>query len=152
MNECRLTNEPTSPENIYVPGGRSAADGFTLVEVLVALSIVAIALVTLLHLQLVSIRMTDRAAQMSRAALLADSKMAETVARGHPGIGSESGTVEDAGGGVVLHWQTSVSEMRLGELEDAGVTGLRSVYVKVTWNEGERQEQVHMATYVADMR
>ncbi len=129
-----------------------AADAFTLVEVLVALSIMAIALVTLLHLQLVSIHMTGRAERMSRAALLADAKLAEILARGFPDIGSRGGAIEDAGSDITLHWQTTVSEQRLDELEQAGVAGLRNVCVEVTWGEGQRQERVHMATYVANTR
>ena len=131
------------------PLGRTT-NAFTLVEVLVALSILAIALVGLLRLQLVSIRMTDRAAWMSRAALLVNAKMAETLAGGYPEIGSEGGTFQDVDSEAVLHWQTTVSEPRLGELEEAGVTGLRRVYVEVTWRDEPRQARVHATTYVAD--
>lgn len=151
-DEYRMTNVPTSTRKICVPGYRSMANAFTLIEVLIALSIMAIALVTLLHLQLVSIRMTDRAERLSRAMLLAETQMAETLARGYPDVGSESGIAADAGRDVLLHWQRTVSDLQLGELEDAGLTGLRSVYVEVTWNSGQRQERVHMATYAADKR
>ena len=119
---------------------------FTLIEVMVALSILAIASVVLLNLQLVSIRMTDRADRMSRAATLAEAKLAEVLATGHTDIGSERGTVQDESGEAVLHWRTTVSERRMEELDHPGLAGLRDVCVEVTWNEGNRQARVDMAT------
>jgi general secretion pathway protein I len=123
-----------------------ATIAFTLIEVMVALSILAIALVVLLNLQLASIRMTDRAERMSRAARIAYAKMAETLAGGAVEIGTTSGVIEAAEGEPVLHWRAIVTERQIADLEPPGLTGLRDVYVEVTWNEGAHQERVHAAT------
>ena len=125
---------------------------FTLVEVFVALSIMAIALVVLLRLQIVSITMLDRAERLSRAMLLANAKMAEVLSTRYPEIGTRGGSIEEEDSDIILHWQTTVSDVRLKELEDAAVSGLRSVYVRVTWDEGRQQKLVQMVTYVGDKR
>jgi len=123
-----------------------AITAFTLIEVMVALSILAIALVVLLNLQLVSIRMTDRATRMARAARIADAKLSEIVTGGDLEIGSTGGVVETADGQADVHWRAIITERQIADLEPPGLTGLRDVYVEVTWNEGARQERVHAAT------
>ena len=56
--------------------------GFTLVEVIVALVIVSISLLGLIRLHLISISMADSAEMTSQAVLLAEEKIAETLALG----------------------------------------------------------------------
>ena len=68
--------------------------GFTFLEVLAALAIVAIALVALLHLHLISIRTTERNDIHTRAGFLAQQKIAELTAKEYPLIGTESGTFD----------------------------------------------------------
>ena len=67
------------------------ARAFTFVEVIVALAIASISLLTLLKLNLLSIRLVDRAQITTQAVLLADEKIAETLAVGYPDEGRESG-------------------------------------------------------------
>ena len=129
-----------------------ATSAFTLVEVFIALSIVAIALVALLHLQVVSIRLFDRADRLTRATLLVNSKMAEVLSVGYPELGTESGTFEEEDDADAFNWQTTVSEVQLEQFEDAGVTGLRSVYVQVSWEDGRQSRQVEMTTLVTRRR
>ena len=68
--------------------------GFTLVEVIVALVIVSISLLGLIRLHLISISMADAAEMTSQAVLLAEEKIAETLALGYPKEGTASGVVE----------------------------------------------------------
>src|SRR5574341_1086023 len=56
--------------------GQSSAAGFTLLEVLVAVAVVAIALVTFMGLHLHSLENTIRAQDLTTAVLLAQAKMA----------------------------------------------------------------------------
>ena len=130
--------------NIFVLGA------FTLIEVIIALAILAIALVVLIRLQVISISMTDHAAQLSRASFLATAKMAEVLAAGYPELGSKSGSVEGEGGGAGFHWQTTVRDERTQMLEEADVTGLCGVYVLVNWGEGRQKRRIQMVTLVAD--
>ena len=122
---------------------------FTLLEVLVALLITAIALIVLLRLQIVSITMSDHAYWLSQATLLADAKMAEVIAAEYSEIRSGSGSVGEETGNITLHWETTITDVSLKQLEDIGQIGLRNVCVQVIWNEGHRQNRVQLATYIA---
>ncbi|KPL25662.1 MAG: hypothetical protein AMJ75_00095 [Phycisphaerae bacterium SM1_79] len=122
---------------------------FTLVEMLIALSITVISLVPLLHLLVVSILMVDSAGCLSQATLIASSKLAEVIGEGYPEIGTDSGSIANEGSDVVFDWQVSVDDARAKELEDMGLSGLRRVNVVVTWNDGQGRKQVSLSTYVS---
>lgn len=121
---------------------------FTFVEVIVALAIASIALLSLLKLNLLSIRCVDKAQITTQAVLLANEKIAETLAAGYPDRGSKSGIVEK--NGLTLNWRTEVVDMQLPELDEKQVTGLRKVVVDVNWRRGSTGRQVQMSTCVAD--
>ena len=124
------------------------ARAFTFVEVIVALAIASIALLSLLRLHLLSIRCVDKAQITTQAVLLANEKIAETLALGYPDQGLKSGTVEK--NGLTLNWRTEVVDMLLPQLEQTRVTGLRKVMVNVNWSRGAAGRQLQMSTCVAD--
>ena len=68
--------------------------GYTLIEVMVALAIVAIALVGLLGLQHQTLQSVVRANEMSKAALLAQSLMTQAESGPFPPLGTTSGNFE----------------------------------------------------------
>ena len=123
---------------------------FTLVEVVAALAVVSIALLSLLRLHLLSIRMADRAEATTQAIHLAQEKIAEMLARGYPEPGAISGTVEK--NNLCLDWQTQVADLRLPSLSRSCLAGLRTIRVDVTWNRGSDQNHLELSTYVADRR
>lgn len=127
---------------------RRRPGAFTFVEVIVALAIASIALLTLLKLHLLSIRLVDRAQITTQAVLLANEKIAETLAGGYPDEGRTSGTVEK--NGLTLKWQAQVADQQLPQLGQAHVTGLRKVVVDVNWKRGASGKGLQMSTYVAD--
>lgn len=117
--------------------------GFTLIEVLIAVAVLGTALVVLLHCQLVSIRLADRAAQLTRATLLAEAMMAERLAQGYPEAGTEQGADED--GAVPMSWTVQVAPAEL----DVPGGELRSVQVEVAWQDGRGTRRVTLNTLVA---
>jgi type II secretion system protein I len=123
---------------------------FTFVEVVVALSIVSISLLTLLRLHIISISMVDKAQITTQAVLLANEKIAETVAAGYPKEGTNSGTTEQ--NGLTLNWQTEVKDLRLPQLDKEQITGLRKILVDITWKQGRSRKQLQTSTYVADRK
>lgn len=127
---------------------RRRPGAFTFVEVIVALAIASIALLTLLKLHLLSIRLVDRAQITTQAVLLANEKIAETLAGGYPDEGRTSGTVEK--NGLTLKWQAQVADQQLAQLGQSHVTGLRKVVVDVNWKRGASGKGLQMSTYVAD--
>ena len=127
----------------------SGRDGFTLVEVLVALAILAIALVTLIRLLLVSVSMTDHARDVSRATLLAQARMDEALSSRNLEPDSPSGRVEGEAGEPTLQWETTVTDKSIAALESVGVQNLREVKVRVSWGKGDGERSIEMATLVA---
>lgn len=123
------------------------ANGFTFVEALIALAVVSIALLALLRLQLLTIRIADRARVTSQAVFLAEGKIAETLALGYPKPGNNSGTVAD--NGVALDWQVEVTDLRLPQLSAAAGAGLRKILVDVSWKQRLGRNHLQMTTYVA---
>jgi prepilin-type N-terminal cleavage/methylation domain-containing protein len=121
---------------------------FTLVEVLLALSIVVIGLVPLLHLLVKSISIMDSAQCLSQATLIGSAKLAEAVSTGCTEIGTDNGHVENEGNDLVFEWKVSVADEPSRELEEMNLSGLRRVNVTVMWNEGTRQRQITLSTYV----
>jgi general secretion pathway protein I len=120
--------------------------GFTLLEVMVALALVAIALVPLLRLHLLSLDATMRAQGLTTAVLLAQELM--TGMPPFPEPGEEQGGFEDpslAG----FRWQTAVTESEVILGESVQVVKLRHIEVTVVWIEGQREQFYTLETYVA---
>jgi general secretion pathway protein I len=70
------------------------AAGFTLIEVMVALAVVAIALMALLSLQHQTLQSVVRASDMTKAALLAQELMTQAETGPFPALGTTAGNFE----------------------------------------------------------
>lgn len=119
--------------------------GFTLLEVLVAVAIVALALVTFMGLHLRSLDATIRAQDLTTAVLLAQGKIA---AMGEfPETGEERGKFE----GPDLErfqWATAVTEHTLDALADGGQTvTVRRLEVTVSWADGQQLRYYTLEAY-----
>jgi len=134
--------------NRHAAAQKTRRGAFTFIEVIVALAIVSISLLALLRLHIISIRMADTAEITSQAVFLANEKIAETLAAGYPKEGTNCGTVEK--NALCLHWKTGVADLRLPQLDEAGITGLRKISVAVNWKQGAGSKHLQMSTYVAD--
>jgi type II secretion system protein I len=137
-------------ENKHATMGRMCKSAFTFIEVLIALVIVSISLLSLIRLHLISINMTEAAEIKSQAVLLANEKIAETLALGYPEEGTKSGTVEMNALG--LHWQTEVTDIKPHQLNELDIVGLRRILVDISWEQGIRLKHIQMSTYVADRK
>jgi len=122
---------------------------FTLIEVLLALAVLAIGGVTLLELQLSSMRAADRAARQSQAMLLAEQKMAEALAPASIAPGANQGVTDEDTPGGPLDWSVTVADLSSTDILGASTTGLCSVTVDVTWPEGDLERKVQLVNYVA---
>lgn len=123
---------------------------FTFIEVLIALVIVSISLLALIRMHLTSINMTEAAQIKSQAVLLANEKIAETLALGYPEEGTKSGTKEM--NALDLHWQTEVTDITPYKLNEFDIEGLRRILVDVSWKQGIRYKHIQMSTFVADRK
>ena len=137
-------------ENKRATMGSTRKSAFTFIEVLIALVIVSISLLALIRLHLISIRMIETAEITSQAVLLANEKIAETLALGYPEEGTNSGTVQKNALG--LHWRTEVTDIEPYHLGELDIAGLRRILVDISWEQGIRWKHLQMSTYVADRK
>jgi general secretion pathway protein I len=120
------------------------APGFTLLEVLVAVAIVAIALVTFMGLHLRSLDATIRAQDLTTAVLLAQAKMA-TMGE-FPDPGEEQGKFE----GPELarfQWSTAVTEHTLDAVDGGQSVNVRRLEVTVFWADGQQTRHYTLEAY-----
>lgn len=105
-----------------------SAAGFTLLEVMVALAVVAFALVGLLGLQARNVKMIVRGQNLTRATLLARELISqiqvEVDTKGLQGLGDSAGVFEGYPG---YRWERQVMT--------TGLDDLREVTVRVIWDE-----------------
>lgn len=109
---------------------------FTLVEVLVALSIAAIGMLGLIQLQLSSMAAADKAEQKTQATLLAQSLIAESMAQGIAEEHQESGT--DTRFTPPLHWMITISQERDLAPRLHAAAPLYRIEAQVTWEHSQQ--------------
>ena len=112
--------------------------GFTLVEVMVALAILAITLVVIFSQQATSIKVGNEARIITKATFVAQERMAGLITQKRLPIGEEEGEVAEAI--PPLKWKHIVDE---SETE-----GMKKITVLVLWKEGGRERDVRLVTYV----
>jgi len=120
------------------------AAGFTLLEVLVAVAIVAIVLVTFMGLHLRSLDATICAQDLTTAVLLAQAQMA-TMGE-FPDTGEEQGKFE----GPELErfqWSTAVTEHTLDALQGGKRVTVRRIEVTVYWVDGQQTRHYTLEAY-----
>ena len=123
---------------------QTAAAGFTLLEVLVAVAIVAIALVAFMGLHLSSLDATIRAQDLTTAVLLAQGKMATM------GESPETGEAQGKFEGPELErfqWSTAVTEHTLDALAGGKPVTVRRLEVTVYWADGQQTRHYTLEAY-----
>ncbi len=128
------------------------AAGFTLLEVMVAVAVIAIALIPLLRLHLLSLDATIYAQDLTIAVGLAQAKMSETPSKPEPG--DTQGTF-DAAIYDRFRWQLSVGEKEevpipnLDASDDVEVPTfeIQRIEVTVIWMDGAREQLYTLESY-----
>jgi general secretion pathway protein I len=113
--------------------------GFTLLEVVVALAILAITLVVIFSQQATSISVGNEARTITKATFVAQERMASLITQKRLSIGEEEGEVQDAI--PPLKWKQMV--------EESETEGMKKITVSVLWREGDHERDVRLVTYVA---
>jgi general secretion pathway protein I len=120
--------------------------GFTLLEVMVAVAILAMVLVTLLGLKNKSTQNVMLAEHITTATLLAKRVMTDTLATAGTGALEQK---EDEGKFEEEEFQDYTWKKTIAplQLEAVGQVKITEVRVAVLWKEGTRQEMVELASY-----
>jgi general secretion pathway protein I len=104
--------------------------GFTLLEVMIAVALIAVALVTLLGSQSQSVSFANSAKFETMAALLAQGKMSEITIKDADSLSSDSGDFGDDYPGYA--WEAKVSDVSIEGVE-AISDYLKQIDLTVTW-------------------
>lgn len=110
--------------------------GFTLLEVMAALSVLALSLVVLLQTDGLNASRTLHAQRLLGAVQLAGERMEEVFATGPEDLFSDQGEQEDG----IYSWERTVSDTEYTELKEVRLT--------VNWKEGEREESYVVLAYL----
>jgi general secretion pathway protein I len=116
------------------PGFSRTAFGFTLLEVMIALAVMSIVLVSVYRMHSQSLTMNTAARFYTVAPLLAQNKMAELEALSSEGFPDDSGDFGEQYPGY--SWQTSISEVSsevLGEVAN----DLKRIDLTVSYNNNQ---------------
>jgi type II secretion system protein I len=117
--------------------------GFTLLEVMVAVVIMATVLVTLIGLKNRSMQDVRLAEHITTATLLAKRMMAETISSSKKSQPvEEEGDFPDEESYKGYTWKRTVSKLPLPN----GST-IMEVRIAILWKEGTREEQVELVSY-----
>lgn len=124
--------------------GLTGAAGFTLLEVLVAVVVVAVALVTFMGLHLRSLDSTIRAQDLTAAVLLAQGRLAtmpDTLQTGEEQGKFDGPELER------FHWITAVTEQILEPPSGAQPVTVQHLAVTVLWADGQQTRHYTLETY-----
>ena len=122
---------------------RAAESGFTLLEVIVATSIMAIAVIGLMSLITGSLANAARVQEYDRAAMLARYQMGELEVSDSLPIGGElAGNFDPASG-----WQARVDPYEMPAPPTPGQPMLVRIQLKVWWQSEGRRKSVDFETY-----
>ncbi|MBW2483836.1 MAG: prepilin-type N-terminal cleavage/methylation domain-containing protein [Deltaproteobacteria bacterium] len=119
--------------------------GFTLLEVMIAVALIAIALTTLLGSQSQSVSFANSAKFETMAALLAQSKMSEVAMQKAGALISDSGDFGEDYPGYA--WAVDVSEIAIPGIDNIS-DYLKQIDLEVTW--GVFSYNLRLYQYVAE--
>ena len=125
--------------------------GFSLLEVLLAVAILAIAIPVLLGLRNFDLELQSRSMELTTATLLAQEKLLETELSGSFPIGESTGEFQTPAPGVLssitetnrapgYRWKRNIMPTPL-EL-------IREVKIQISWPRGQQDETLEVSTYV----
>lgn len=121
--------------------------GFTLLEVLLAVMILGLSIVAILQQFSVALRAGSTSQDVTRAVLHAKEKLEELKIKKNPAESSESGSFDDG-----YNWQTHVAIYLLPEIEgestaeDSLKHEIFQLTSTVTWQSGEQEKQIELST------
>lgn len=145
---CRDEQVRASIASYFHMGRLVESCGFTLLEVMVAVAIIAIALTAVLGSQSQSVSLASEAKFSTVAAFLAQSKMAEIESAGPDDLTSDAGDFgEDY---PDYRWETEVNDVTLADSEKAG-DYLKQIDLNVSWGEnGLYQYSLRLYGFVSE--
>ena len=124
------------------PSMSKEKNGFTLVEILVTLTILSAALPALLQAFTSATRNQGLSDNSTTALYLLKFRMSEIEMSGYPDVGQET---DEFGENTRYRWRSVVEDIQSEEVEN-----IRRVMVTITWQHRNRERSMSMSTFIAD--
>lgn len=115
------------------------AEGFTLLEVMVALAIIAVTLVTYIHSQNMSIALLNESANMTTATLLAKGRMVALESGETPSLEEREGSFKEEEY-ASFRWKERLVASPLKDILE--------VHVEVSWDDNRGRRSVELVSLV----
>lgn len=125
---------------------RPDSAGFTLLEVIAAMAIVALLLMPLLRLHLLSTDAIIRAQDLTTAVLLTQGRL--TAMGPFPETGEEEGAYEEPEL-AKYKWHTTVTEHKFNTEGDGASVDIRHIAVTVQWTDGRSERYYTLESYAS---
>ncbi len=109
--------------------------GFALIEILVAVSVLAISLVVIFQLFSGGLKTRKLSEQYARGVFHAREKMAEILLVPDLSEGETQGEFEDA-----YEWQAVITRVVSGDDEEKLPVNLLNIKIQINWREGEKEK------------
>ena len=113
-------------------------EGVTLLEVMVAVAVASIALISFISLVIYSLEMEDYSRKMTEATLIADNRLKEIERTGYPEIGQTEGLVDEN--------EPSGFRYRLS-VKETPIENVREVELEILWD--KKKGSLRMTSFVA---
>lgn len=121
--------------------------GFSLLELIIAMAVLAVGLVGVLQIFPIGLRASQRAAMMTKAAFLAQTKIEDVKLAGFDAITSLPPKIPLSGReNNDFEWNISIEEAGLDGL--AANDNVRKITVKITWPERNTTRSKDFITYI----
>ena len=120
---------------------RNAGSGFALIEILVAVSVLAISLVVIFQLFSGGLKARKLSEQYAQGVFHSREKMAEILLAPDLSEGETQGEFEDA-----YEWQAVITRVVSGDDEENLPVYLLNINVSITWHEGEKEKSFAIDT------
>ena len=139
---------------IYTYNGKKRNKGFTLLEILIALTILMIGVASVVNMFPIGLHASKRLADFSSAGILAQEKIAELMYLGydnvnqiHSGI---AGIPGDMGTGITEPFPSPDDQYRWHlDLANTAITNLAKATLWIYWNDRGEQTDEKFITYIA---
>ena len=119
--------------------------GFALIEILVAVSVLAISLVVIFQLFSGGLKSRQLSEKYARGVFHAREKMAEILLSPDLSEGETQGEFEDA-----YEWQAVITPVVAGDNEEKNLpVNLMSIWIQINWRDGEKEKSFVIGTLKA---
>jgi prepilin-type N-terminal cleavage/methylation domain-containing protein len=120
--------------------------GFSLLELIIAIAVLAIGLVGVLQIFPIGLRASQRASMLTKASFLAQNKIEDVKLAGFDAITELPPKIPMSGKDGDFEWAVKIDEASLEGIESSG--DIRKITVTITWPERNTTRSKDFITYV----